>query len=403
MDVHGIGRRAKIDGVLKPFHRQHTTTMMTYFTNEMSVRTLFVTNPERAITKFISAIVHETQDNDAATMVKFLYAPYNYAETAMDLYKAGKHTDAILQLVGNMLASVNPDVAFKGRCFMLYERESIFKALLNADTADNAAYVILNYIHASRRNINTIPEAFQALLANLFTPDFVESYSHKTQTDLLWAAHEAEMIECDVISLDFILELISTTRHTNHLYVLLRLLSMKSEQDLGDYAGIAYARLVESVLMNDAYIYDTPILTEALFALSNVVVERGMAEHFLNDYSVVERVKELVSTHKGSALWVLMNAAMRAPACPRDVWALLEQEAASGAYSGLTADALCDTLATLESRAMRGTPAASTPPSPIPQDNVILLDIHELRQEVNELRQEVNDLNNWRKRVFSCV
>jgi hypothetical protein len=372
--------------------------MMTYFTNEMSVRTLFVTNPERAITKFISAIVHETQDNDAATMVKFLYAPYNYAETVMDLYKAGKHTDAILQLVGNMLASVNPDVAFKGRCFMLYERESVFKALQNPDTADNAAYVILNYVHASRRNINTIPEAFQALLANLYTPDFVASYSHKTQTDLLWTAHEAETIECDVISVDFLLELISTTQHVNHLYVLLRLLAMKSEGELDDYAEIAYTRLVETVLLNDAYNYDAPILTEALFALSNIVVERGMAEHFLNDYTVVERVKELVSTYKGSALWVLMNAAMRAPACPRDVWALLEQEAASGAYSGMTADALHDTLAALESRAMRGrgTPAASTPPSPIPQDNAILLDIH-------ELRQEVNDLNGWQACFLMCL
>lgn len=370
--------------------------MTYYFTNEMSVRTLFVTNPERAITKFISAIVHETQDNDAATMVKFLYAPYNYAETVMDLYKAGKHTDAILQLVGNMLASVNPDVAFKGRCFMLYERESVFKALQNPDTADNAAYVILNYVHASRRNINAIPEAFQALLATLYTPDFVASYSQKTQTDLLWAAHEAETVECDVISVDFILELISTTQNVNHLYVLLRLLAMKSEDELGDYAELAYSRLVESVLLNDAYNYDAPILTEALFALSNIVVERGMAEHFLNDYTVVERVKELVSTYKGSALWVLMNAAVRAPACPRDVWVLLEQEAASGAYSGMTADALHDTLAVLESRAMCGTPAASTPPSPVPQDNAILLDIHELRQEVNELKR-------WRERISRCV
>jgi hypothetical protein len=178
---------------------------------------------------------------------------------------------------------------------------------------------------------------------------------------------------------------------------------MKSEDELGDYAELAYSRLVETVLLNDAYNYDAPILTEALFALSNIVVERGMATHFLNDYTVVKRVKDLVSTRGGSALWVLMNAAMRAPACPRDVWVLFEQEAASGAYSGMTADALHDTLVALDSRAMRGTPAASTPPSPIPHDNAILLDIHELRQKVNELRQEVDDLNKWRKRVFSCV
>jgi hypothetical protein len=337
---------------------------MDYPLHEQDLRTLFERRPKKALELVLQALAEEGNKEDAAEFLDD-FVTQNYDDLIHALftnYQSDKNT--ILLVIAGMLGSPQAKVSDAGAIFVSAFRREMFEYIYQTTYAQSVGLVLKSYM----RSANTLHDDILQDYVGLLGPDF-RRLTQDAQQELFMAAFYLEERDMgEYVSLDFLLEELSnSSQHAATKKAVLAAVSQKFVETVGtQYARITYRKLVDDVLLEPAY--DTKeIAQEALFALSNIVVEKGIPHLFLEDDEVQDHVVHLMRTYGKAVcdhgLWVFMNAIKTSKHAfdnPK-IRGMLEKYAdLYNARSDPLSHALNDIIA-----CMKHTPTVSTPPSPL--------------------------------------
>jgi hypothetical protein len=284
-------------------------TVSTYFTSELAARTSFVLDRATFLTTVWDAVTFETTNKDACKTVEII-ATNDYIRIISRFIEA-KESEIVrlaLMVLGNLTASENMKAANEALKVCSESLPTIFGSLhRTADVQEAAAYVIRAISIANPR----MPGFAERLARHLTVDSFFDSVPKEARRDLVRALETIEVASHTELTIEQIVSLTGRATTLGDPVVVKNLLIVLGERLSGEVpdqiCGHVYD-VLRTILLSNPPAF---VLPEAYWALSNLMVEPGMANVLVNDTGlltvVMGAVKSSVARARAQALWVLVN------------------------------------------------------------------------------------------------
>jgi hypothetical protein len=288
---------------------------MTFYTNTTFLPAL-VKNPRKVLDDICDAVHHE--DQEASAMFLQLLVICDYIPVIAGLIDSTDRrlSTGSLHLLGNLLAAETRNIAVATNQAILPYQARIFEHLDGIlPVQKTTAYLLYNWIRLFKN-----PSVDKQFMERV-NSGFLYQAAMPARTDLLYAAlcvvdrHPAT--RATMMSL---LKLVPNTVNPSNMRVLLDAIGSVAEsnsqyqEDDYSYMFCVFEGILDTVETQEK---GHVLLAKALFALSNLVVDDGAADLFLDDSFMVKKVLACMTAEhgravRGEATWVLSNAITKA-------------------------------------------------------------------------------------------
>jgi len=288
---------------------------MTYYNNTTFLPAL-VKNPRKVLDDICEAVHHENQE-DAAMFLQLLVAN-NYIPVIAGLVDSTDRrlTTGSLHLLGNLLAAETRNIAVATNLALLPFQTRIFAHLDGIlPVQKTTAYLLYNWIRLF--NNPSVDRQFMDRVDG----GFLYQASMSARTDLLYATLAVvDRYPSSRATMMSLLKLVPNTVNPSNMRVLLDAIgsvaesNSRYEEDDYSYLFCVFEGLLDTV---EAQEKGHVLLAKTLFALSNLVVDDGAADLFLDDSFMVKKVLACMTADhgravRGEATWVISNTITKA-------------------------------------------------------------------------------------------
>jgi len=288
---------------------------MTYYTNTTFLPAL-VKNPRKVLDDICEAVHHEDQE-DSAMFLQMLVINNSIPVIAGLIDSTDRRlSSGSLHLLGNLLAADTRNVAVATNQALLPFQARIFEHLDGILPVQKmAAYLLYNWVRLFKNR--SVDEQFLQRVDD----DFLYRAGTSARTDLLYATLSVvDRFPANRATMMSLLKLVPNTVNPSNMSVLLDAIGSVAESNSqyreDDYSYMFY--VFEGILDTvEAQENGHVLLKKALFALSNLVVDDGAADLFLDDSFMLKKVLSCMTAEhgravRGEATWVLSNAITKA-------------------------------------------------------------------------------------------
>jgi hypothetical protein len=288
---------------------------MTFYTNTTFLPAL-VKNPRKVLDDICDAVHHEDQEASAMFLQLLVISDYIPVIAGLIDSTDRRLSTGSLHLLGNLLAAETRNIAVATNQALLPFQARIFEHLDGImPVQKTAAYLLFNWIRLFKN-----PSVDKQFMERV-NSGFLYQAAMPARTDLLYAAlcvvdrHPAT--RATMMSL---LKLVPNTVNPSNMRVLLDAIGSVAEsnsqyqEDDYSYMFCVFEGILDTVETQEK---GHVLLKKALFALSNLVVDDGAADLFLDDSFMVKKVLACMTAEhgravRGEATWVLSNAITKA-------------------------------------------------------------------------------------------
>jgi hypothetical protein len=284
---------------------------MTFYTNTTFLPAL-VKNPRKVLDDICDAVHHEDQE-ESAMFLQMLIINNSIPVIAGLIDSTDRRlSTGSLHLLGNLLAAETRNIAVATNQALLPFQARIFEHLDGImPVQKTAAYLLFNWIRLF--NNPSVDKQFMERVNS----GFLYQASMSARTDLLYATlRVVDRNPSSRATMMSLLKLVPNTVNPINMGVLLDAIGSVAEsnsqyqEDDYSYIFCIFEGILDTV---EAQEKGHVLLKKALFALSNLVVDDGAADLFLDDSFMVKKVLACMTADhgravRGEATWVLSNA-----------------------------------------------------------------------------------------------
>jgi hypothetical protein len=284
---------------------------MTFYTNTTFLPAL-VKNPRKVLDDICDAVHHEDQE-ESAMFLQMLIINNSIPVIAGLIDSTDRRlSTGSLHLLGNLLAAETRNIAVATNQALLPFQARIFEHLDGVmPVQKTAAYLLFNWIRLF--NNPSVDKQFMERVNS----GFLYQASMSARTDLLYATlRVVDRYPATRATMMSLLKLVPNTVNPINMGVLLDAIGSVAEsnsqyqEDDYSYIFCVFEGILDTV---EAQEKGHVLLKKALFALSNLVVDDGAADLFLDDSFMVKKVLACMTADhgravRGEATWVLSNA-----------------------------------------------------------------------------------------------
>jgi hypothetical protein len=300
----------KLDTIKSRQSRRTMPSTMTQYTNTTFLPAL-VKNPNKVLDDICDAIYSE-QENSSATMIQMLLEIGAFPVIAGLLDSTDNRlVNNVLLVLGNSLGADDLRLPQCTNKSLIPHQDRVFEHLQNMKTRKNAAYLLYNWVR-----LFTNPSVDDRFL-ELVESDFIASCIGACRKDLLYALdYVLRRTEAGRKTVLALLKLVSATVDADNLKILLGALASASEEYIRFKEGdFSYMYGILDRLFD--WDQEAKIYRSALFVLSNLVVDAGGADAFLDDSLLLGKMLDFLRAGndgplRSEAVWVLANAIQKA-------------------------------------------------------------------------------------------
>jgi len=282
---------------------------MTY--NATNFLPSLVKNPRKVLEDICDAVYSE-EEKSSATMIQMLLEIGAFPViTGLLDSTDNRLVNDVLLVLGNTLGANDSRLPQTTNQSLLPHQDRVFEHLQNMKTRKNAAYLLYNWIRLFKNP--SVDDRFLELVES----DFVGSCIGACRKDLLYALdYVLRRTEAGRKTVLALLRLVSATVDADNLKILLGALSSASEEYIRfKEDDFSYMYGILDRLFD--WTHETKIYRSALFVLSNLVVDAGGADAFLDDSLLLGKMLDFLRagndvTLRSEAVWVLANAIQKA-------------------------------------------------------------------------------------------
>jgi hypothetical protein len=280
---------------------------MSFYTSNLEANTAMILDLSEFLEKVIDAVNCESTHSDAAKMVSIL-ASNDFIRLIARLAdpKRPKIASKALLALGNLMNSDNDTarrLAITSACKNIQAICDCFKYMASRNGAAYGAYCLAKHFAKSSDN-----EEQRSIVVNAVMEALTNTLSVKTSDmalkDML---RSVDMLsESQRVSTNLLLHILDTNKNSSVRCAALDLLLDHSAGNFDQYA-LRSTNILLKLLPNSCDFDDGgKEMRKILHALSNIVVEAGMADIFLSDSKRVSEVCSCIPDN--NALWVIANA-----------------------------------------------------------------------------------------------